>query len=204
MYKRYFASFTGIIIYALAINSLVASNIGVRSQDLFIETIGKVMHISQYAIVYFLFELVFLVLLLIFFKQLKMSRKELIISLFSILFLSVVIIITSKFTIISSTYFSFAVTMLILNFGLYLITQGNLIITPLDKFLVHVSIRYRTSYGKLRLLFDTSLIIIVELISLLVYGENVITLSLIACTLLSGPIIHVYESLFSVHTHKQT
>lgn len=160
------------------------------------------MHITKYSIVYLLFELVFLALLIIFFKPLKMTKKELIMSFFSILFLSVVINITSKFIFFSSTYFSFVVIMLILNFGLYLITQGNLIITPLDKFLVHLSIKYQTSYGKLRLGLDTSLIVIVELLSVLVYGKNVITLPLIVCTLLSGPIVHIYETLFSVHAHK--
>lgn len=201
MKKRLIKSIIGIVIYAISINNLVAINIGVRSQDLFIETLEKLLHLNQYAYVYFGFEIIFFILLIVFYKQLKMTKHELIISLISIAFLSYMIKITSSFTFFSSTYLSFVIIMLVLNFGLYLITQGNLIITPLDKLLVHLSIKYQTSYGKLRLVFDISLIVITELISLVFWRENIITIPLIACTLMSGPIVHLYESLFSVHTN---
>lgn len=202
MTRRLITSIIGIIIYAVSINNLVAINIGVRSQDLFIETLEKMLNVNQYAFVYFSFELVFLIILLIYYKPLNITKHEFTISFISILFLSLLIKYTTKFVFFSSTYISFIVIMLILNFGLYLITQGNLIITPLDKLLVHLSIKYQTSYGKMRLLLDIGLIILSELISLIAFKANVITLPLIACTLMSGPIVHLYESLFSVHTVK--
>lgn len=202
MKRRLITSIIGIIIYAVSINNLVAINIGVRSQDLFIETLEKMLNVNQYAFVYFSFELVFLLILLIYYKPLNITKHEFTISFISILFLSLLIKYTTKFVFFSSTYISFIVIMLILNFGLYLITQGNLIITPLDKLLVHLSIKYQTSYGKMRLLLDIGLIILSELISLIAFKANVITLPLIACTLMSGPIVHLYESLFSVHTVK--
>lgn len=202
MKRRLITSIIGIIIYAVSINNLVAINIGVRSQDLFIETLEKMLNVNQYAFVYFSFELVFLIILLIYYKPLNITKHEFTISFISILFLSLLIKYTTKFVFFSSTYISFIVIMLILNFGLYLITQGNLIITPLDKLLVHLSIKYQTSYGKMRLLLDIGLIILSELISLIAFKANVITLPLIACTLMSGPIVHLYESLFSVHTVK--
>lgn len=202
MKKRLFKSVIGLVIYAISINNLVAINIGVRAQDLFIETLEQIFNISQYAMIYFIFELVFLIVLIIFFQQLKMTKQEITISFFSILLLSLVIKYTTKLVFFSSTYFNFVIIMLILNFGLYLITQGNLIITPLDKLLVHLSIKYQTSYGKLRLIFDGILIVLAELLSLIAFKTNVITLPLIVCTLMSGPIVHIYESLFSVHTTK--
>lgn len=196
MFKRYFISLVGIIIYAISLNNLLHLNVGKRPQDLLILTLQKLFHSFSYVTIYLMIEIFFLCLLIIFFKKLHSNVHEIIVSFISILFLSVLIDATSNFVFQIHGVIAFILIMLFVNLGLSLIAYANIIITPLDKFLLHLSKNISLSYGHTRLAFDIIIFISVIIFNFVVFKSNILNWQTIILIIATGPIIHYYEVIF--------
>ncbi len=203
MFKRYLISFIGIIVYALAINNLLALNFGERPQDLLIIFFENLFNYHNYANVYFVVELFFLLLLIIFMRKLKSNWHEIIISFISIIALSRLISFLSPYTFDIHGVLAFIAIMLFVNLGLSLIAVGNMIITPLDKFLLHISMNIRLSYGLTRLVFDLTIFTLVIILNILIFEVSVLNLASLIIIFTSGPIIHLYEVIFNKFMDKR-
>lgn len=193
---RILLSCTGVLIYAISINNLIYINIGERPVDLLIKFFEKLLEYNNYSVVYFLFEMIFIILLIAFMRKLKSNIHEIILSLFSISLISFVINITSNIIYLSQTYINFILILLILNFGLFLIVKANYVITPMDKFLYHTSDLLGITFGKIKLLTDILILFIVEVLNICVFNNNILNIDIVVVLMLSGPIIHLYEFIF--------
>ncbi len=196
MFKRYLISFIGIVIYAIALNNLLVLNVGKRPQDLLILTIQKFLHSFSYVSVYLMVEIFFLCLLIIFFKKLHSNIHEIIVSFISIIFLSILIEFTSNVIFHIHGVFAFIFIMIFVNLGLSLIAYANIIITPLDKFLLHLSKNITLSYGHTRFAFDVIVFLSVVILNIIVFKENIFNWQTIILIIATGPIIHYYEKIF--------
>lgn len=184
----------GTIILAISINFIIGINWGMATFDTACLTTQYLFNIEQYGNAVLLTHVIFIVLLILFMKQLQSSWKHVGIAAISIFIVSRVInyfgfIIDIEYANTTIMLFVFIVNVVMVNLAIYLMANSQLVATPYDRFVIQFSSSTDRDLGRGRLIVDVITFIIAFVIIIIAKLPVPISIATLFIVLASGPII---------------
>lgn len=202
-YKQISMVLIGSFFYGLGINKLQIMNYGMGSFDTLTLQLVRLSPIKQFGNASFLIHFIFFLMLLLLMKKYELKREMIVLSLFSIFILTRVVNVMGYIMYPQTkSIFSFIITFLILNLGLFLLAKSNLIIAPFDKFLVETANYFKFNFGLIRIIADFSLLLLTYTINWLTNDIVPITIFTLVITFFTGINMSMYELICQKSTRK--
>lgn len=199
MFKKIIVALIGINLMSIGLNIVLNINIGVGPFDSATMLIQDLCSLEKFSNASFMLHMLFAIALISLHKLFNLKVIEIVFSCVSILIITRFVgVYETLIDFNSANLFLFVIGFLVLNLGLYLISISNIIIAPYDKFVVQLASIKNIELGRVRLLCDATLIIIVILLNAFNLSNVVISFGTLFITVGTGFNISLYNKLLKL------